>query len=97
MNPSAAMLKACVLAAIGAPSLLLVLIAAPSFFQRDLPERTVGALTQAGLTCSLFALVWALLVSAGTGWTPEVLSLGGGWVSGGVSGSHGWGREFEGD
>ncbi len=84
MNPSAAMLKACVLAAIGAPGLVLALIAAPSFFRRDLPERTVGVLTQAGLTSSLLALVWALLVSAGTGWTPEVLSLGGGWVSGGA-------------
>lgn len=84
MNPSATLLKASVLAAVAVPSLLFAAVAAPCFFRRPWREHWVGVLTQAGLLTSLGALLWALVVLAGTGWTPAILSLGGGWVTGGT-------------
>lgn len=84
MNPSAAALRAAVLFAVGTPSLMFAVIAAPSFFRRPLSESWVGALVQSGLLACLGALLGAFLALAGTGWTPVLLSLGGGWVSGGA-------------
>lgn len=84
MNPAEEALKACVLAAVGAPALSFAALAAPSFLRRSLREDWVGRVTQAGLMGSLGALLLAALLSAGMGGRQVVVSLAGGWVSGGA-------------
>lgn len=84
MSPAAALLKASVLAAVGAPALALAVLAAPSLFRRSWNEYWAGALTRAGLLASLGSLSVAALLLAATGGSSASVSLGGGWVTGGV-------------
>ena len=84
MSSAIAFQKTIILTAIGAPIVSFAMIAALSFFRRPWRETWVGRAAQAGLLVSLAMLLIAALVRVGMGSAPTTISLGGGWITGGV-------------